>query len=386
MKKVIFMTGATGLVGGNLIHHFLEDKNVSRLYLLARGKNDEDAKQRVHKTIKVLSPQSDNLDPHNKIRVLAGDITRNNLALSNETYGELTNNLTHIVHSAANVKFQQSLESAMLVNFQGTKNVFELARSVNATNGISKIAYISTAYACGEHEGVFYEDDSFRPSLFANSYEESKYESDAYVQSLFRELPVTIFRPSIIVGDSESGITNVFNGLYAPLQLIFMRLIRFLPGRKNTKMDIVPVDYVSKAIVNIMNLGKFSDGKIFHLTSGADKMVEAGEVIKYATDFYSIMMSNAGSSKLQTWFLDSENYLKYMNSLSGAEATISKTLESFAPYTTLDRTFDNTKTLNALRGSGLSTSHFGEYCKKIFNYTVETNWGRKIKFTALAGG
>lgn len=386
MKKVIFMTGATGLVGGNLIHHFLEDKNVSRLYLLARGKNDEDAKQRVHKTIKVLSPQIDNLDPHNKIRVLAGDITRNNLALSNETYGELTNNLTHIVHSAANVKFQQSLESAMLVNFQGTKNVFELARSVNATNGISKIAYISTAYACGEHEGVFYEDDSFRPSLFANSYEESKYESDAYVQSLFRELPVTIFRPSIIVGDSESGITNVFNGLYAPLQLIFMRLIRFLPGRKNTKMDIVPVDYVSKAIVNIMNLGKFSDGKIFHLTSGADKMVEAGEVIKYATDFYSIMMSNAGSSKLQTWFLDSENYLKYMNSLSGAEATISKTLESFAPYTTLDRTFDNTKTLNALRGSGLSTSHFGEYCKKIFNYTVETNWGRKIKFTALAGG
>jgi len=386
MKKVIFMTGATGLVGGNLIHHFLEDKNVSRLYLLARGKNDEDAKQRVHKTIKVFSPQIDNLDPHNKIRILAGDITRKNLALSNETYDELTNNLTHIVHSAANVKFQQSLENAMLVNFQGTKNVFELARSVNATNGISKIAYISTAYTCGEHEGVFYEDDSFRPSMFANSYERSKYESDAYVQSLFNELPVTIFRPSIIVGDSESGITNVFNGLYGPLEMIFMRLIRFLPGRKNTKMDIVPVDYVSKAIVNIMDLGKFSDGKIFHLTSGTDKLVEAGEVIKYATDFYSLMMSSAGSQKLQTGFLDSEKYLKYKNSLSGAKATISKTLESFAPYTTLNRTFDNTKTLNVLRGSGLSPSHFGEYCKKIFNYTIEANWGRKIKFTALAGG
>ena len=386
MKKVIFMTGATGLVGGNLIHHFLEDKNVSRLYLLARGKNDEDAKQRVHKTMKVFSPQIDKLDPHNKIRILAGDITRNNLALSNETYDELTNNLTHIVHSAANVKFQQSLENAMLVNFQGTKNVFELARSVNATNGISKIAYISTAYTCGEHEGVFYEDDSFRPSMFANSYERSKYESDAYVQSLFNELPVTIFRPSIIVGDSESGITNVFNGLYGPLEMIFMRLIRFLPGRKNTKMDIVPVDYVSKAIVNIMNLGKFSDGKIFHLTSGTDKLVEAGEVIKYATDFYSLMMSNAGSQKLQTGFLDSEKYLKYKNSLSGAKATISKTLESFAPYTTLNRTFDNTKTLDALRGSGLSPSHFGEYCKKIFNYTIEANWGRQIKFTALAGG
>lgn len=382
MKKVIFVTGATGLIGGHLMHHILDDKDVTKIYVLARGNNDQVAAKKVFRTLKAFSPNSDNPDYKNKIRVITGDITEKNLGLSDANYNMISNEITHIVHSAANVKFQQSLESAMLVNYDGTKNVFELARTANAKSGLSKVAYISTAYACGNHQGVFYENDSFKPILFANPYEESKHRADAYVQTLFNELPVTIFRPSIIVGDSQTGATSAFNGLYAPLELICKRLLRFMPGCESTPMDIVPVDYVSKAIVSIMNQGNSSEGKVFHLTSGRNNTINAGEVVKYAMEFFEKKIPDAGSCMYQVNFLEAKKYREFQQCLKGAEAMIYKTLESFAPYITIDRTFDNSDTVNALKNTSLTVPAFKDYYEKIFNFTLEANWGRRLRVAA----
>jgi long-chain acyl-CoA synthetase len=382
MKKVIFMTGATGLIGGHLIHHYLDDKEVTKIYVLARGNNDQVAAKKVFRTLKAFSPHEDNPDSGNKIRIITGDIAEKNLALSDANYNMISNEITHIIHSAANVKFQQSLDSAMLVNYDGTKNVFELARTANAKSGLSKVAYISTAYACGNHQGVFYENDSFKPILFANPYEESKHKADAYVQTLFNELPVTIFRPSIIVGDSQSGITTAFNGLYAPLELICKRLLRFMPGYESTPMDIVPVDYVSKAIVTIMNQGNSSDGKVFHLTTGRNNTIMAGEVVRYAMEFYEKKISDAGACRYLVNFLEATKYHEFQQCLKGAEAMIYKTLESFAPYITIDRIFDNSETVNALKSSGLMVHSFKDYYERIFEFTIEANWGRKLRVAA----
>lgn len=382
MKKVIFMTGVTGLIGGHLMHHYLDDKDVTRIYLLVRGNNEQVAAKKVFRTLKAFLPHSDNPDSENKIRVIVGDIAKKKLALSDANYNMISNEITHVIHSAANVKFQQSLENAMLVNFDGTKNVFDLARSANAINDLSKIAYISTAYACGNHQGVFYENGSFKPVLFANSYEESKHMADAYVHTLFRELPVTIFRPSIVVGDSQSGVTSAFNGLYAPLELICKRLLRFIPGCESTPMDIVPVDYVSKAIVIIMNQGNSSDGKVFHLTSGRNNTISSGEVVRYAMEFYEKKITDAGSCKYLVDFLEATKYNEFRQCLKGAEAMIYKTLESFAPYITIDRTFDNSETVNALKSAGLMVPSFKDYYERIFEYTLEANWGRKLRVAA----
>src|SRR5205823_4457876 len=126
----------------------------------------------------------------------------------------------------------------------------------------------STAYVAGTHNGVFAERDLDVGQSFHNSYEQSKFEAEQLVRAR-EDLPFTILRPSIVVGDRSSGWTSAFNVLYWPLRAFARGLFDAVPAIPTAPVDVVSIDYVADAIHELCQC-PLAAGETYHLTAGAD--------------------------------------------------------------------------------------------------------------------
>ena len=150
------------------------------------------------------------------MEIVSGNICAEHLGLDEALYTSLAVRVTHIIHSAAMVKFSAPIEKARAINVEGTKQVLAFGRRAQECGSLQRFAYISTAYVSGRREGIIYEDELLPAALFANSYEQANHEAEAQVRTQMAFLPISIFRPSIIIGDSKTGKTMSFNVVYPP--------------------------------------------------------------------------------------------------------------------------------------------------------------------------
>jgi len=207
----VLLTGATGFVGGEVLARLGRDDVVA---LVRR--------------------------PLPGVRTVAGNLTAPGLGVER---GEL-DDVTEIVHCAASVSWGMPLDEARAINVEGTRRLLELARGLR---GLRRFVHVSTAYVAGRFEGRFGEDDLVAGQEFRNTYEQSKAEAEQLVHDA--GLPSVVVRPSIVMGDSTTGWTPVFNVLYWPLRAYARGLLREIPASPDARVDIVPVDYVADAIV-----------------------------------------------------------------------------------------------------------------------------------------
>jgi thioester reductase-like protein len=242
----VLLTGATGFVGKEILGRFLDRGRP--VFALVRAHDDEAAAGR--------------LEPHARLRPVAGDIERPGLGLDERTAAALAGEVTTVVHCAASVSFDLSLEDSRRVNVEGTRNVLDFARRVPA---LERLSYVSTAYVAGEPRRLFQEDELDVGQSFRNPYERSKFEAERMVRRRGEGLPLQILRPSIVVGDSRTGRTSSFNVLYGPLKAFARGAIPAIPARRSSPVDIVPVDYVADRTVELAEEGP--DGT-FHLVAG----------------------------------------------------------------------------------------------------------------------
>jgi thioester reductase-like protein len=346
MKKVVFITGATGLIGSHLVARILKDDPTTQLALLVRGDSDEDAKKRLEGTLGMWLSEADLQPMKKRIRVIKGDITLSRLGLSGTLYDQVAGQITHIIHSAATVQFQLPLECARLVNLGGTKNVMALARSAKRAGRLQHVAYVSTAYVCGDREGTISEEELECRQQFVNTYEQTKLESERFIRELMGELPLVVFRPSIVVGDSVTGRTTAFNVLYAPLKLIYRRIVDTLPGNPRIPLDVVPVDFVTAAINHICLKSTDGIGKTYHLTAGEDKTTTTGQIVELAVSYFNRMDTKQHIQP--TKFLP----LKTFRAIGGKRLV--QALEAYQPYLCTHKIFNNANTLSALRGTNIA--------------------------------
>jgi nucleoside-diphosphate-sugar epimerase len=272
------------------------------------------------------------------------------------------------------VQFQLPLECARLVNLGGTKNVMALARSAMRAGGLRRVAYISTAYVCGDREGTISEEELECGQKFVNTYEQTKLESERFIRKLMGKLPLTVFRPSIVVGDSETGRTTAFNVLYAPLKLIYHRMVDTLPGDPRIPLDVVPVDFVTAAINHICLKSDDGIGKTYHLTAGEDKATTTGQIVDLAVNYFNHI--DTKQHILPTKFLP----LKTFRAVGGKRLV--QALEVYEPYLCTHKTFDNANTLSALRGTNIAPPEFASYYRAILRYCMETDWGKRLRCAA----
>ncbi|HWP82598.1 MAG TPA: SDR family oxidoreductase [Bacteroidota bacterium] len=377
MKRNIFLTGSTGFVGVNLSLRILKNDPTDHLYLLIRSASRQEARHRFFETLSTVDASINTDDISPRLHFFAGDITLSRLGLCSSDYEALVDEVTHIIHAAASVEFQLSLNESRRINCGGTREVMNLALTAQQRGHLQQIAYVSTAYVSGSTPGAIAEDTLRADSDFSNSYEQSKHETERYIRYLMDELPITIFRPSVIVGDSKSGITTSFNVLYSPLKLIYKGVVPFLPGSASNPLDVVPIDFVSDAFYHLFFRRLESIGKTYHLTA-AERQPTVGEIADSAVDYFN-EVTNESVKKVR--FLPPTLFYHGLSLLPRSRKVL-QIIKTYEPYFCIRRMFDNTNTNTGLQGTGIMPPRFSDYYKIILNYFIESQYKIKLAYAA----
>jgi long-chain acyl-CoA synthetase len=277
MNGCILITGATGFLGTQVARRLLRDTG-HRLLALVRAADCGAAEARLARSWWDWPELSREIG--RRIQALPGDVSLPRLGLDAQTWERLARSLTHIVHAAADLRLEGPLEEMSRVNVQGTAYVLELARAAHRDHGLQRLAHVSTAYVAGRRRGIVREEPLDGEAGYANAYERTKHEGERLVQEARGELPVTVFRPGMVVGDSRTGAIKTFNTLYAPLRLYLSGRLRLIPASTWLPLNLVPVDYVAGAVARL-TLEPGAAGRTFHLTAPAEALPRAAELLAF---------------------------------------------------------------------------------------------------------
>ncbi|MDQ3751035.1 MAG: SDR family oxidoreductase, partial [Acidobacteriota bacterium] len=239
-NQTIFMTGFPGFIAKRLVARLA--KHDTQFFLLVQKNFIKKAMQYVEEIVQKTGTPLENF------ALIEGDITEENLGISRDDLEILRRETTDVYHLAAVYDLAVKKDLAFRVNVEGTRRVNEFVKTVP---NLHRYNYISTCYVSGNRKGVIYETELEHDAGFRNFYEETKYLAEREVEQLKGELPVTIFRPSVVVGDSQTGETEKYDGIYYLINYLKMspRLLRFVNvGNKDVKLNLVPVDFVVEGI------------------------------------------------------------------------------------------------------------------------------------------
>ncbi len=262
MRKNIFVTGGTGFLGWHIVKELLKEKY--NIYLLIRTKENQSPYQRINALLVKDFKKGSIKEIINRIRVVEGDIAEPGLGIDKIQREELARIIDTIYHCAALCEFGIPLEKIRKVNVEGTRNVLEFAKECKANGQFRYFIHISTAAVAGDYSGIYYEDSLDEGQGFNNTYEQTKFEAERLVQGYKdKGLPVAIFRPGVITGNSVTGETTNFQMFYQFLHILSLELFKELPINRDNEYGLVPVDYVAKAI-SLISSNKHNN-KTYHL-------------------------------------------------------------------------------------------------------------------------
>ena len=184
-------------------------------------------------------------------QIVEGDISEPRLALSDADLELVQDQTTRVFHLAAVYDLAVPQDVALRVNVGGTRNVVDVARSIPQ---LRQFHHVSTCYVAGKREGVILETELRHDAGYRNFYEESKYLAELEVEKAKRDLPVTIHRPAVVCGDSQTGETGKYDGVYYLIHYLLrwpsvLSLINI--GNHEVSLNLVPVDFVVDAMAAI---------------------------------------------------------------------------------------------------------------------------------------
>ncbi|MGB6647401.1 MAG: SDR family oxidoreductase [Bacteroidota bacterium] len=374
MDKHLFITGGTGLVGTNLVPSLLRIFPESRVTLLLRGSDETKMLERAGSLALRIEKVFGIADASRRIRMVRGDVALPRCGLKAGEWDEIVGSATHLIHGAAMIRFDRPLPEAREVNFKGTESMLELARLCAEHGPLERFVYVGTSSVSGQRIGRVYEHQLEMGQTFFNTYEQSKAESERLVREHFDGFPCTIFRPSIIIGDSRTGSTTLFNAIYVPLRLLHRGLLRVLPARPEALLDIVPVNWVTDAIARITQMPE-SVGLAFHLTSGPERATKLGDLTRIAADYFDKHSPLERPRSVE--FVNPEVWGRRLHEMRSRERALMSQLGMLLPYIGIDRIFDSTNTDKLLEGSDLAFPIFSDYAERILEYCLTSNWGKK---------
>ncbi|MFL6256424.1 MAG: SDR family oxidoreductase [Pyrinomonadaceae bacterium] len=239
-NETIFLTGFPGFIAGRLVERLAREG--ARFLLLVQPAFVE----RARREIAQLSEETG--APVERFRVLEGDITREDLGLAAPDLEEAQSEATVLFHLAAVYDLAVAREVGLRVNVEGTRNVNRFALRLPK---LKRYHYVSTCYVAGRRTGLILESELRHEAGFRNFYEETKYLAELEVEALKSELPVTIHRPSVVCGDSRTGETAKYDGVYYLINYLRMwpgALSLANIGNREVRLNVIPVDFVVEAM------------------------------------------------------------------------------------------------------------------------------------------
>ncbi|MEX1363004.1 MAG: SDR family oxidoreductase [Nannocystaceae bacterium] len=359
----LFLTGITGYIGSYVAHGLLTGWPELRLAALVRAKTDDEARQRLWKSLQMHEPDFDRFaDLLPRIDIYRGDLTSRGLGLSDEDRDRLIKSTDSVLHVAASLN-RKSAKACFNVNLRGTLEVIKIARAAADHHGLRRFSDVSTVAVCGirQDETVTEEGTIDWDRSDYDPYARTKKFCEHMVHELLPEVPQTVLRPSTVLGDSRFPETTQFDMVRAFAALAHMRVI---PLRPHWRMDICPVDYVSKAIVQVhmadaplydsYNLGSGEASPTYGEIMAALK--EAGHKPKAV---FVPRLGGAFSAGIEAAMNTPRQY---------GLAPAASLMKVFWPYLTNNTVFDNSRIVEQLGGE--RPRPFTEYAYPLLRFAV----------------
>src|SRR5438270_2644373 len=262
-----FVTGATGFIGRRLIERLLE-KRQGDVYVLVRGGSRERLEDLIERWSVVCGPAA-----AKRVQPVIGDLRRPLLGVEQERVEELRGKITHFFHLAAVYDMTAPSELNTAVNVGGTTHAVELTRAVEA----ERLHHVSSIAVAGTYRGVFEESMFDEGQKLPSPYHRTKFEAERIVREQ-PYVPLRVYRPGIVVGDSRTGEMDKVDGPYYFFKAI-QRMRQLVPewvplvGLDLGHTNLVPVDWVSAALEHIAHEPGL-DGRAFHLTDPRPQRVD----------------------------------------------------------------------------------------------------------------
>jgi thioester reductase-like protein len=354
----IFLTGSTGYIGAH-IAAILLDRHTDRLNLLVRAKTEQEANIRLWHALQLHLDFSSLQDAlHTRISVFRGDLTDPHFGLDAAEYSRLVGTTESVIHCAASLN-RKSEKSCLNVNLRGTLEVAQLARRAQDAHGLRRFSQVSTVAVAGarSHE-VVTEDASidWNRSDY-DPYARTKKFCEHMVRELLSEVPRTVFRPSIVLGDSRRAETTQFDMVRA---FVFLAGLPVLPLRSTDRIDIVPVDYVAESVV-ALHQKQNPRHEIYHLSSGT-RSETFGQLTR-------ALAQAAGRMAPLYWPELERPFSSVVSWLSGNHGKLSRSaslLKVFLPYLVWDTVFDNSRVVAEM---GRAPEPFSKYCYPLLQFS-----------------
>lgn len=244
LDETVFITGFPGFIAGRLVERLA--KEGGRFLILVQSAFADRARAELER----ISRQTGN--PLSHFRILEGDIAQSNLGISRDELTTARSQATVIFHLAAIYDLAVARDIAMRINVEGTRNVNQFAQS---SLNLRHYHYVSTCYVAGKRKGRILETELEHQAGFRNYYEESKYLAEVQVEGLKSKLPITIHRPSVVCGDSQTGETAKYDGIYYLINYLrkWPSVLKFFNiGNREVSLNLVPVDFVVNSMAALV--------------------------------------------------------------------------------------------------------------------------------------
>ena len=347
MKPPVFLTGATGFLGMEVLARLLEagDRDV---IALVRAGDTAGAEERLDGVLAKL--WRDPSPYRSRVRAVAGDLTSPGLGMDPVERTLVAEEIGAVLHCAASISFDLPIEEARQINVEGTREVIGFAREAKALGRLHRFVHVSTAYVSGDHDGPWGEDDLESGQRFRNTYEQTKCEAERVIADA-SDLSPAVARPSIVMGESDSGWTPAFNVLYWPLRAFSRGLFDRVPALPEGRVDVVPVDYVADAIVHLLDT---DDTGVFNLVAGGD-----APTVSELVD------------------LGSKRWERSIELVEPGEPTALADGEVYVPYFDMRVIFDDSRARGVLGPAGIHAPKLSECFGPLIDYAEAARWGKR---------
>ena len=355
----IFLTGSTGYLGSYLAAGLFAGHRDS-LNLLVRAKSEQEARERLWQSLQLHFDFPEFRDYlATRVRIFRGDLTSERFGLSDDEYHKLVETTDSLIHCAASLN-RKSEKQCLNVNLRGSLEVIQLARRIQNRSGIRRYSHVSTVAVAGTRQDeVVREDESIDWTRSDyDPYARTKKFCEHMAHQLLPDVPRTVFRPAIVLGDSRKPETTQFDMVQA---FSVLASLPVLPLRPDDRVDIVPADYVAKAIVAIHQAAS-AVHSTYHVSSGT-----GSQTYREITDALAkeggwrkpVYVSSLG------WpFSGTLNWLSRKKSGLGRGASL---LKVFWPYLVWNTVFDNSRVVAELGGE--APAKFSAYAYQLLRFS-----------------
>jgi thioester reductase-like protein len=346
----IFLTGSTGYIGAHVAANLLRDHGAA-LNVLVRAQDVRGAEERLWQALQLHLEFPEFYEYlQTRVRVFLGDLTEPGFGLARDDYDRLVHTTDSAIHCAASLN-RKSEKSCLNVNLRGTLEVLTLARRAEHYHGLRRFSQVSTVAVAGKRQNEIVAEDG------AIDWDRSDYDPYARTKKfcehmmhvLLPETPKTVFRPSIVLGDSRYPATTQFDMVKA---FVFLAGLPVLPFRATDKVDIVNVDFVANAIATLHQKAQ-PEYDTYHLSSGIGSQT-----------FREITKALAAAQQKRTPiflpmaekpFSGSVNLLSNRKGALGYGASLMKV---FMPYLVWNTVFDNRRVTGELHKRPALFTHY----------------------------